>query len=277
MQNHQENPATLEEIVFQNRNKSYGAYSLRTDYQNVIKKSLLIGISIFGLAVLTPMLWAKVESKMERQIIATVIDVEIAEPPKEIEQPKIETPPPIEPDPIVIRSQIRFTEPKIVDDSQVTELPPDDDELNKAVNIGTENLIGKDEPIPTEDPDAIKATQPEMPVAVETEEKDKVFISVEQNPEFAGGMNALLKFLQKNLRYPSPAVNANVMGKVYMQFLVGQDGNISKVDVVKGIGFGCDEEAERVVKLMPKWSPGRQSGRAVAVKFTLPISFQLTE
>ena len=277
MQNHQENPATLEEIVFQNRNKSYGAYSLHTDYQNVIKKSLLIGISIFGLAVLTPMLWAKVESKMERQIIATVIDVEIAEPPKEIEQPKIETPPPIEPDPIVIRSQIRFTEPKIVDDSQVTELPPDDDELNKAVNIGTENLIGKDEPIPTEDPDAIKATQPEMPVAVETEEKDKVFISVEQNPEFAGGMNALLKFLQKNLRYPSPAVNANVMGKVYMQFLVGQDGNISKVDVVKGIGFGCDEEAERVVKLMPKWSPGRQSGRAVAVKFTLPISFQLTE
>ncbi len=277
MQNHQGNPVTLEEFVFQNRNKSYGAYSLRTDYQNVIKKSLLIGISIFGLAVLTPMLWAKVESKMERQIIATVIDVEIAEPPKEIEQPKIETPPPIEPDPIVIRSQIRFTEPKIVDDSQVTELPPDDDELNKAVNIGTENLIGKDEPIPTEDPDAIKATQPEMPVAVETEEKDKVFISVEQNPEFAGGMNALLKFLQKNLRYPSPAVNANVMGKVYMQFLVGQDGNISKVDVVKGIGFGCDEEAERVVKLMPKWSPGRQSGRAVAVKFTLPISFQLTE
>ena len=276
MQNHQEVPATLEEIVFQNRNKSYGAYSLRTDYQNVIKKSLLIGISIFGLAVLTPMLWAKVESKMERQIIATVIDVEIAEPPKEIEQPKIETPPPVEPDPIV-RSQIRFTEPKIVDDSQVTELPPDNDELNKAVNIGTENLIGKDEPIPTEDPDAIKATQPEMPVAVETEEKDKVFISVEQNPEFAGGMNALLKFLQKNLRYPSPAVNANVMGKVYMQFVVGQDGNISKVDVVKGIGFGCDEEAERVVKLMPKWSPGRQSGRAVSVKFTLPISFQLAE
>ena len=276
MQNHQEVPATLEEIVFQHRNKSYGAYSLRTDYQNVIKKSLLIGISIFGLAVLTPMLWAKVESKMERQIIATVIDVDIAEPPKEIEQPKIETPPPVEPDPIV-RSQIRFTEPKIVDDSQVTELPPNNDELNKAVDIGTENLIGKDEPIPTEDPDAIKATQPEMPVAVETEEKDKVFISVEQNPEFAGGMNALLKFLQKNLRYPSPAVNANVMGKVYMQFVVGQDGNISKVDVVKGIGFGCDEEAERVVKLMPKWSPGRQSGRAVAVKFTLPISFQLAE
>ena len=276
MENHPDNLATLEEIVFQNRNKSYGAYSLRIDYQNVIKKSLLIGISIFVLAVLTPMLWAKVESKIGREVIATVIKVDISEPPKEVEPPKIETPPPVEPKPEV-RSQIRYTEPKIVDDSKPTELPPDQDDLNKAINIGTQNVVGVDEPIPTEDPDAIKATQPEMPVAVESAEKDKVFISVEQNPEFAGGMNALLKFLQKNLRYPTPAVNANVGGKVYMQFVVGQDGNISKVDVLKGIGFGCDEEAQRVVKLMPKWSPGRQSGRAVAVKFTLPISFQLSE
>ena len=276
MENHPDNLATLEEIVFQNRNKSYGAYSLRIDYQNVIKKSLLIGISIFVLAVLTPMLWAKVESKIGREVIATVIKVDISEPPKEVEPPKIETPPPVEPEPEV-RSQIRYTEPKIVDDSKPTELPPDQDDLDKAINIGTQNVVGVDEPIPTEDPDAIKATQPEMPVAVESAEKDKVFISVEQNPEFAGGMNALLKFLQKNLRYPTPAVNANVGGKVYMQFVVGQDGNISKVDVLKGIGFGCDEEAQRVVKLMPKWSPGRQSGRAVAVKFTLPISFQLSE
>ncbi len=276
MQNHQEIPATLEEIVFQHRNKSYGAYSLRTDYQNVIKKSLLIGISIFGVAVLTPMLWAKVESNVNREVIATVIDVDIPEPPKEIELPKIETPPPVEPDPVV-RSQMRFVEPEIVDDSKQTELPPDQDDLNKAINIGIENVEGKDEPIPTDDPDATKGKEIDMPVAVETEDKNQVFITVEQNPEFAGGMNALLRFLQKNLHYPTPAVNANVTGKVYMQFVVGQDGNISKVDVLKGIGFGCDEEAERVVKLMPKWSPGRQSGRAVSVRFTLPISFQLAE
>ncbi len=276
MQNQQEKLSSLEEIVFQHRNKSYGAYSLRTDYQNVIKKSLLIGISIFGLAVLTPMLWAKVESNVNREVIATVIDVDIPEPPKEIELPKIETPPPVEPDPVV-RSQMRFVEPEIVDDSKQTELPPDQDDLNKAINIGIENVEGKDEPIPTDDPDATKGKEIDMPVAVETEDKNQVFITVEQNPEFAGGMNALLRFLQKNLHYPTPAVNANVTGKVYMQFVVGQDGNISKVDVLKGIGFGCDEEAERVVKLMPKWSPGRQSGRAVSVRFTLPISFQLAE
>jgi periplasmic protein TonB len=276
MQNHQEVPATLEEIVFQNRNKSYGAYSLRIDYQNVIKKSLLIGISIFGLAVLTPMLWAKVEIGDIIVVEANPQDLVIPPPPEKIEQPKIETPPPVEPDPIV-RSQMRFVEPEIVDDSKQTELPPDQDDLNTAVNIGTENIEGKDEPIPTEDPDAVKGKEIDMPVAIETEDKNQIYIAVEQNPEFAGGMNALLKFLQKNLRYPTPAVNANVMGKVYMQFVVGQDGNISKVNVLKGIGFGCDEEAQRVVKLMPKWSPGRQSGRAVAVKFTLPISFQLAE
>lgn len=275
MQNHPENPATLEEIVFQNRNKSYGAYSLRIHYQNVIKNSLLISISIFGLAVLTPMLWAKVESKISKEVIATVTDVVIPPPPEKIEPPKIETPPPVEPKP-ELRSQMRFVEIEIVEDPKNVELPPDQDDLNKAINIGTQNVEGVDEPIPTEDPDATKTTQPEMPVEVEVED-NTVYIAVEQNPEFAGGMNALLKFLQKNLRYPTPAVNANVMGKVYMQFVVGQDGNITKVDVLKGIGFGCDEEAQRVVKLMPKWSPGRQSGRAVAVKFTLPINFQLAE
>jgi periplasmic protein TonB len=276
MQNHQENPATLEDIVFQNRNKSYGAYSLRIDYQNVIKKSLLIGISIFGLAVLTPMLWAKVDETTRREVDLTLTEVVIPPPPDEIEPPKIETPPPVEPEPEV-RSQMRFTEPEIVDDSKPTELPPDQDELNKAVNIGTENIAGKDEPIPTEDPDAVKGKEVDMPVAVTTEEADKEYITVEQFPEFAGGKDALIRFLQKNLRYPTPAANAGVGGKVYMQFVVGQDGAIRNVDILKGIGFGCDEEAQRVVKLMPHWSPGRQSGRAVSVKFTLPISFQLAE
>ena len=276
MQNHQENPETLEEIIFQHRNKSYGAYSLRTDYQNVIKKSLLIGISIFGLAVLTPMLWAKVESKEKVVVIATVMD--IIEPPKEEIKP-IEpvTPPPPKVEEVKVK-MINFRNLEIVDTEEEIPPIPDQDLLNNTdAKIGDKNQDGEVMDIPVEDPDAIKASQPEMPVAVATEEKNQVFITVEQNPEFAGGMNALLKFLQKNLHYPNPAVNAHVTGKVYMQFVVGQDGNISKVDILKGIGFGCDEEAERVVKLMPKWSPGRQSGRAVAVKFTLPISFQLAE
>jgi periplasmic protein TonB len=276
MQNHQEVPATLEEIVFQNRNKSYGAYSLRIDYQNIIKKSLLIGISIFGLAVLTPMLWAKVERNQKVIVTATVLD--LVEPPKEVIKP-IEpiTPPPPKVEEVKVK-MIDFSNLEIIDTDEEMPPIPDQDLLNNTdAKIGDKTQDGEVMEVPVDDPDAVKGKEIDMPVAVEAEDKNQVFITVEQNPEFAGGMNALLKFLQKNLHYPTPAVNANVMGKVYMQFVVGQDGNISKVDVLKGIGFGCDEEAQRVVKLMPKWSPGRQSGRAVAVKFTLPISFQLAE
>lgn len=276
MQNHPENPATLEEIVFQHRNKSYGAYSLRTDYQNVIKKSLLIGISIFGLAVLTPMLWAKVEIGGVIVVEASPQDLIIPLPPEQVLPIEPVTPPPPKVEEVKIK-MIDFSNLEIVDTNEEIPPIPDQDLLNTTdAKIGDKNQEGEVMEIPTEDPDAAKANQPEMPIEVKIEDNN-VHITVEQNPEFAGGMNALLKFLQKNLRYPTPAVNANVMGKVYMQFVVGQDGNISKVDVLKGIGFGCDEEAQRVVKLMPKWSPGRQSGRAVAVKFTLPISFQLAE
>ena len=277
MQNHQGNPATLEEIVFQNRNKSYGAYSLRTDYQNVIKKSLLIGISIFGLAVLTPMLWAKMGNGVINVVDASPLDLEIPPPPVELKPIEPVTPPPPKVEEVKVK-MIDFSNLEIVDTDEEIPPIPDQDLLNTTdAKIGDKTQDGEVVEIPVEDPDALKATQPEIPVAVETEEKNQVFITVEQNPEFAGGMNALLKFLQKNLHYPTPAVNANVMGKVYMQCVVGRDGNISKVDVLKGIGFGCDEEAQRVVNLMPKWSPGRQSGRAVAVRFTLPISFQLSE
>jgi periplasmic protein TonB len=277
MQNHQEKPATLEEFIFQNRNKSYGAYSLRTDYQKVIKKSLLIGVSVFGLAVITPMLWAKVDDGRPTVVEITPINPDIPKPPKDEIVPPIEKPQ-VEPEPEVPIAVQRFLPPEIVPNEQDTEVIKDQDELSKTeIQIGSEDKDGAIEPIPTEDPDAVKGKEVDMPVAVETEEKDKVFLSVEQNPEFAGGMNALMKFLQKNLRYPTPAANAGVGGKVYMQFVVGQDGIIRNVDVVKGIGFGCDEEAQRVVKLMPHWSPGRQSGRPVSVKFTLPISFQLAE
>ena len=277
MQNYPEVPETLEDIIFRNRNKSYGAYSLRTDYQRVINRALIIGIGAFGLAILTPMIWAKVEIRNREDVTARLIDVVIPPPPVEVVPPvQPETPPPPQPEPQPV-SMKRFVEPVIVEDDKATELPPDQDDLSKAVNIGSEDKEGIDEPIPVDDPDLGKGKQPAPPVDVEIEEKTKEWIIVEQMPEYAGGLAALSKFLQKNLRYPNPASNAGVSGKVYVQFVVGQDGAISKVDILKGLGFGCDEEAQRVIKLMPHWSAGKQSGRAVAVKFTLPINFQLSE
>ena len=277
MQNYPEVPETLEDIIFRNRNKSYGAYSLRTDYQRVINRALIIGIGAFGLAILTPIIWAKVEIRNREDVTARLIDVVIPPPPVEVVPPvQPETPPPPQPEPQPV-SMKRFVEPVIVEDDKATELPPDQDDLSKAVNIGSEDKEGIDEPIPVDDPDLGKGKQPAPPVDVEIEEKTKEWIIVEQMPEYAGGLAALSKFLQKNLRYPNPASNAGVSGKVYVQFVVGQDGAISKVDILKGLGFGCDEEAQRVIKLMPHWSAGKQSGRAVAVKFTLPINFQLSE
>lgn len=275
MQNQLENPETLEDIIFRNRNKSYGAYSLRTDYQRVISRALLIGIGLFCLAILTPMIWAKVKIDERREVTVKPTVLILPPPPEEgIPPVKPETPPTPQPEQQV-RAETRFVEPVIVEDDKATELPPDQDDLNKASNIGTKDVMGIDEPIPVDDPDIGKGSEPAQPVEVKVDEKDIEWMIVEQMPEYAGGVAALSKFLQKNLRYPNPASNAGVSGKVYVQFVVGQDGAISKVDILKGLGFGCDEEAERVIKLMPHWSAGKQSGRAVAVKFTLPISFQL--
>lgn len=275
MQNHQENPETLEDIIFRNRNKSYGAYSLRTDYQKVINRALLIGIGLFCLAILTPMVWAKVEGKKNKEVTAQLIDVVIPPPPTEVTPPvKPETPPQPQPEQPV-KAETRFVKLEIVPDDKVTELPPDQDDLNKASNIGIKDVVGIDEPIPYEEPVIGNGTEKAQPVEIKVDEKDKEWIQVEQMPEYAGGVAALSKFLQKNLRYPNPAASAGISGKVYVQFVVGQDGAISKVDILKGLGFGCDEEAERVIKLMPHWSAGKQSGRAVSVKFTLPINFQL--
>jgi periplasmic protein TonB len=277
MQNNPEIPETLEDIIFRNRNKSYGAYSLRTDYQRVVGRALVIGIGVFGLAVLTPMIWAKVDKEDITVVDLTPINPDIPDLPKETVVPPIEKPP-VEPEPQVPVAVQRFLPPEIVPNDQDTEVLKDQEELSKNdVQIGSEDKEGINEPIPVDDPDVGKGTEPAQPVEVKVEEKNDIFIYVEQMPEFAGGTSALSKFLQKNLRYPAPASNANISGKVYVQFVVGQDGAISKVDILKGLGFGCDEEAERVIKLMPRWSAGKQSGRAVAVKFTLPINFQLTE
>lgn len=102
-----------------------------------------------------------------------------------------------------------------------------------------------------------------------------VFTVVEQNPEFPGGIRELGRYIGKNIRYPAAAHRANVQGKVFLQFVVGKDGDIRDPKVLKGIGFGCDEEALRITLNMPRWNPGKQNGKAVAVQYNLPIAFVL--
>ncbi len=116
-----------------------------------------------------------------------------------------------------------------------------------------------------------------IPFVVEEEEivEWKIFKVVEKNPKFPGGDLARIKFFRDNIKYPGMAIETGIHGTVYVNFVVEPDGSISNISVGRGIGGGCDEEAVRVVKMMPKWKPGRQRGKAVRVSFNLPIHFKL--
>ena len=102
-------------------------------------------------------------------------------------------------------------------------------------------------------------------------------IGVDSYPEFPGGMAAWAKFIQKNLRYPYPAQDAGVQGKVFLSFVVEKDGTITDVKIVKGIGYGCDDEAMRVIKKSPKWKPGAQNKQTVRVRYNMPINYMLNQ
>jgi len=106
-------------------------------------------------------------------------------------------------------------------------------------------------------------------------EETEIFTVVEENPGFPGGDEARIQFLQSNMKYPSMARESGIQGKVYVTFVVEKNGNVTDVKILRGIGGGCDEEAIRVVKAMPKWTPGKQRGKSVRVQFNLPIQFTL--
>lgn len=118
-------------------------------------------------------------------------------------------------------------------------------------------------------------SEPDVVNVMVTNSQDEVYGFVEQMPEFPGGMDAMQSFIRDGIRYPAMAKEAGVQGKVICQFVIDQDGRISQVKVLRGIGYGCDEEALRVIRAMPAWKPGRQNGQAVRVQFNLPIAFKL--
>lgn len=116
---------------------------------------------------------------------------------------------------------------------------------------------------------------PERSTVMPVEPKQETFSMVEQMPEFPGGQAAMMKFLSEELRYPNEARDKNISGKVIVKFVVDTEGYIKNAEVIRGIGAGCDEEALRVVRKMPRWKPGKQNGKAVNVFFHLPVSFVL--
>ena len=105
--------------------------------------------------------------------------------------------------------------------------------------------------------------------------KEEVFTVVDVQPEYPGGKAKMHEFMVKQFNYPTEARNNNIQGRVYVSFIIEKDGSVSNTKVIRGIGYGCDKEAMRIVNAMPNWSPGMQDGEPKRVKFTLPVSFKL--
>jgi protein TonB len=106
-------------------------------------------------------------------------------------------------------------------------------------------------------------------------QSEEIYTSIDINAEFPGGKNKMYDFINANIAYPPKAKRANVSGKVFLKFIVYKDGHIDNIELLKGIGFECDEEAIRIIKIMPRWKPGKYKGKIVNSYFNLPINFQL--
>ena len=262
--------STLDDIIFKDKNRSYGAFVLRKEYPKVVTRSLLIGIASVSAAFALSFAYTKISETLAKDKIEVTANVmKIDQPP-----PENKVPPPPPPKEIPQVTTTKFLPPEIKKDEDVQKPEPPPEEVKG--NTASETVKGETEvEAPPTDPDA--KVKEEAPVEPPKPKEEEIFTAVEQNAEFPGGLGALGKYLQKNLKYPAAAQRANVSGKVYVQFVVNTDGSIQNVDVIKSVGFGCDEEAVRVIKSVPRWTPGKQSGRAVRSRFTIPINFQLSE
>lgn len=264
------------ELVFAGRNQAYGAYQLRkgTGKRNVISMifvAAVAALAYIGLAAYNSYQEtqkARFEAEMEASLLEQKKQAKVE---KKAEVPKVEQVKKVE----KVKSSIKFTPPVIKKDDEVKpeEEMKSQDELNEnKTAIGAFDVKGNDE----EGGTVLKAVEeiaaPEPP---KHEEENKVFDVVEQMPSFPGGPAALMKYLSENMRYPAVAEENGIQGRVTVQFVVEKDGSVTDVKTMKSVDPALDREAERVVKSMPKWIPGKQNGSAVRVKYFVPVVFRL--
>ena len=264
------------DLVFEGRNKEYGAYVLRKDTGKRNVKSMLLVFAVIIAIMAAVAAKVAIENAFPKKV-AMETDVELSKLAQKKEA-KVEKKAPVkvEEQKVVekVKSSVKFTPPVIKKDSEVKpeeELKSQED-LNKTKTaIGSFDVKGNDEA----GGEVLKAkeviAQPEPP----KEEETKVFDVVEVMPSFPGGQGALFEWLSKNIKYPVVAEENGVQGRVIVTFVVERNGSITDVQVVKSVDPSLDKEAVRVVKAMPHWIPGKQNGSAVRVKFTVPVTFRL--
>lgn len=268
--------STIDDLVFENRNKAYGAFVLRRLYDKHMARAIMVGALFFVLVVEAPNIAGFIKGILPKEKDALEMkEVVLADaPPIDPKKPPPPPPPKVEPPPI--KDQIKFVPPVVKKDEEVKEEeppPPKVEEL-KDKEIATETKKGEEGGVDASLAEPVAAPPPPPPV-IEEEKPEEPVRFVQQMPQFPDGDAALLKWLATNIKYPNIAKENGIQGRVIAEFVVSKTGDISNVKIVRGIGGGCDEEAIRVIKEMPRWKPGKNNGREVPVTFTLPISFKL--
>ena len=269
------------EMVFAGKNKEYGAYQLRKGTSGRNIKALLI-LVIAAALVGGFLAWKVIEQKQAEEQQAYMEAMELAklqqqakkeEKKKEPVKPKIEPKKEIP----VARETQKFTAPVIKKDELVKEenQVKQMDKLDEKVAVGTENKEGTKSRLAEAVRSDIAVAAPPPPPAPKPEVSNKVFDVVEEMPHFPGGPAALQAFLSSNTKYPVVAQENGVQGRVIVSFVVERDGSITDVRVVRSVDPSLDREASRVVRSMPRWSPGKQNGSTVRVKYTVPVVFRL--
>ena len=263
------------DLVFQGRNKVYGAYQLRrgTSKRNIVSMifvAAVAAVAYLGLAAYNSYQEAQ-KAKFEAEMEASLLDAKKeAKVEKKTETPKVEQVQKVE----KVKSSIAFTPPVIKKDSEVKpeeEMKTQDELKETKTAIGAFDVKGNDDAGGT----VLKAVEeiaaPEPPK--HEEEQNKIFEVVEQQPQFPGG--SVNGWLADHIKYPVVAAENGISGRVVVQFVVERDGSVSQVRVVRGVDPSLDKEAQRVISSMPKWIPGKQNGQAVRSRFTVPVTFRL--
>lgn len=255
------------ELIFQGKNKEYGAYQMRQESDKRHNRAMIIiaVVAVVGFSLPKLVEMVKPKEVAEKNIEVTQLStLKKAEVKNDIKKAG-----PVEPPP-ALKTTVKFTAPVIKKDEEVPEseeIKSQEELMTAKGSISIADVKGNDD-INGKDIADIKEK-------VTQDVEEKVWDVIEQMPEFPGGEAELMKFLSSNIKYPVIAQENGIQGKVIIGFIVSKTGVISDITVLRSLDPACDREAVRVVKLLPKWIPGKQNGENVNVRYTLPVAFKL--
>ncbi len=246
---------SMDEIVFANRNKEYGAYELRKRYKKYLNRGMLIALIIILIVTVTPFIMA-LRNQSNKKIINETVEANLMKVKQQQEAPPPPPPPP--PPPAELEQKVKYTAPVVVDTVvEKVEIATTEEVVSTTTNKEvTEEIV-------------------ETNNQVIQEEEVVNFYVIEEKPEFPGGEVAMVKWIAEHVKYPEIAKENGIQGKVFVKFVIDKDGKVTDVQILRGVDPSLDKEAMRVVSEMPAWTPGKQRGKTVKVSFQLPINFKL--